>query len=68
MIKENVPAAEADALVEAGGRVLYRRTVDGKQVCDVEMPGNGGTSQPPAPPPPPPAVEDNSGESGSDDA
>ena len=38
MIKENVSVSEADKLVEQGGRVLYRRTIGGEQVCDVEMP------------------------------
>lgn len=60
MIKENVPAAEADKLVQQGGRVLYLRQVEGRVVCDVEMPGNGGTD---APPSSQPEGEDDSGES-----
>ncbi len=40
MIRENVPAAEADDLAAKGGRVLYRRPSPSGEgvVCDVELP------------------------------
>lgn len=50
MIRENVPADEADRLVAQGGRVLYRRPSPSGEsvVCDVELPN--GDAEPAAEP------------------
>ena len=39
---ETVAKDKADALVEAGGRILEHRLEDGEPVCVVEVAENGG--------------------------